>query len=220
LLFAATLLAARADAGSRTSCPLTTTVVPFESSVSARYEVALTDGGQGDLDGVANGSCLASIRVCRGETTRCEPMTLVSSSVRASGRSTRAARDAAEQVVAEAFDGLASTGDACRVARVPLAAKEDASILFSFRTVSILQSNGRRTLRRHRIVLRCRPPSAEHSGEADCFSARRECPPLGQPFCGNGAVDQASERCDGHRRRGLPRRLSRRLQLRDRVRRP
>jgi hypothetical protein len=56
LLLGATLLAAGAASG-RTSCPVTTTVPPYEVSTSARYEIVLTDGGSGDLDGIVDCSC-------------------------------------------------------------------------------------------------------------------------------------------------------------------
>src|SRR5262245_28380193 len=71
VLFAAAVLAARSAAG-RTSCPLTSMVVPFEASTNTRYEITLTDGGTGDLDGAANGECEAAVRLCRGETPLCD----------------------------------------------------------------------------------------------------------------------------------------------------
>src|SRR6185436_5975647 len=70
-LLAASLLAAPAGAAGRDSCPLTTSVSPFEATANARYEIVLTDGGAGDSDGEANGLCDAAVRVCRGEMPLC-----------------------------------------------------------------------------------------------------------------------------------------------------
>ena len=71
ILLAATLLAARTAMGvGRSSCPLATAIAPFAPTVSARYEIVLTDGGEGDLDGVQNGFCETAINACRGDSSQ------------------------------------------------------------------------------------------------------------------------------------------------------
>jgi hypothetical protein len=61
-LLAAGLLAAPAHAAGRDSCPLTTSVSPFQATANPRYEIVLTDGGDGDSDGEVNGLCDAAVR--------------------------------------------------------------------------------------------------------------------------------------------------------------
>ena len=183
--------------------PPHTRVAPFESSLSARYEVFLTDGGPGDLDGVANGSCDASIRLCRAETPRCEEMTLSAGRVRASGGSTRDAADAAEATVAHSLEALVSTGDACSVARVSLAAEEDASTLFRFRNVASPTSDSPRPppVGSPSAVAR-RPLTRRPSRRPLHQSSRRLSAPL-EPRCGetdssttprNNATEQTPRR--------------------------
>src|SRR5689334_3874596 len=70
LLATAALFAARVAHG-RTSCPITTHVAPYADSTSARYEIVLTDGGAGDLDGAANGSCETAIELCKADASAC-----------------------------------------------------------------------------------------------------------------------------------------------------
>ena len=200
LLFTAALLGARAAFGGRSSCPLTSAVVPFEASANARYEIELTDGGAGDLDGTANGECAAAVRLCRGETPLCDSAVIDDIRVRALGGTSPFARELAEEHVTAAADtatnnNTITAGDACGVARVTLAAEEDASTTFRFRVAAQALANGRRMARRSRLTLRCRPASGGPS-DPQCYTSRGDCPPIAGPVCGNGVVE-AGERCDG-----------------------
>ena len=131
-LLAASLLATPAGAVGRDSCPLTTIVSPFQATANARYEIVLTDGGDGDSDGEVNGLCDAAMRVCHGEMPLCTATPIVGAKVRTSGGWNRIVRHRAEEEMEGALEGL-TTGDACGVARFSLAAEEDASVIFRFR---------------------------------------------------------------------------------------
>src|SRR5258706_11697366 len=59
-----------AQAAAHSSCPLSTAVYPFSQTDLSRYEVAVTDGGPGDLDGQADGSCEFDLTICLGTRAR------------------------------------------------------------------------------------------------------------------------------------------------------
>src|SRR4029077_421845 len=50
--------------GKPTTCPLATRVHPFEATTLSRYDVTVADGGPGDVDGIANGTCELDVDVC------------------------------------------------------------------------------------------------------------------------------------------------------------
>jgi hypothetical protein len=195
LLVGATLLAARAAHG-RTSCPLTTTIAPYAASTSARYEIVLTDGGEGDLDGIVNGSCETAMRLCRGESSQCGDLAMDDGRIRASGGTNPAAREIAETRVAIALNSLLYSTNVCNVARFSLAAEEDASLSFRFR-IQAHESDGRTSVKRSRVAVRCLAVSAESTGDPECYSGRGDCPPASPAACGDGIVDAAGEQCDG-----------------------
>jgi hypothetical protein len=196
LLFAATLTLAR-DAAGRNSCPLATSVSPFAKTVSGRYEVVLTDGAEGDLDGAANGGCQVALELCRGESPLCEGETIDGARVRAVGGTSPAARETAEEDVTHAIESLAGTaGSTCSVVRLSLAAEEDASLGFRFR-VATHGADGRGAVRRSRLMLRCLPPVSGRTPNAQCFSGKRDCPAAVKATCGDGIVNRAREECDG-----------------------
>jgi len=50
------------------SCPLSTRVTPFVEQTLPSYAVQVTDGGNGDLDGVVNGKCELELHACIGSS--------------------------------------------------------------------------------------------------------------------------------------------------------
>jgi len=54
------------------SCPPSTSVSPVSFLALERYEVRVTDGGLGDLDGSADGACSLDVTACLG-TAACTP---------------------------------------------------------------------------------------------------------------------------------------------------
>jgi hypothetical protein len=185
-------MAAPVHAAGRDSCPLTTSVRPFQATANARYEIALTDGGNGDSDGEVNGICNVAVRLCRGEMPLCESTPITRGKVRTSGGWNRVVRHLAEESMEAAVEEL-TNGDSCAVSRFALAAEEDASVVFRFRVATVLD-DGRSASRRSRVTVRCQPASG---GPASCKSLRADCPAPADPICGNGVVDQTTERCDG-----------------------
>jgi hypothetical protein len=194
ILIAATFLGVRI-AMARSSCPLTTRISPFEASISGRYEIVLTDGGDGDLDGVANGYCETAVSTCRGDSSRCGDLIMDAARVRTSGASNVASRALIDTRMARALDSLTDPSTPCNVARFALAAEEDASVSFRFR-VQAHDAEGRSTVRKSRLLMRCMPPFGRGSGP-ECLSGRRDCPEPTGAACGDGIVDTAAEQCDG-----------------------
>src|SRR5689334_3026568 len=96
LLVGAALLAAQTAHGARSSCPLTTMISPYAGSMSARYEIVITDGGPGDLDGAVNGSCETALELCRDDSSQCGDLGMDAGKVHASGGSSPAARTLVE----------------------------------------------------------------------------------------------------------------------------
>jgi hypothetical protein len=54
------------EAKMRVGCPFTTSVEPFGAFSFGLYTIRMMDGGTGDEDGVANGSCSFHVRTCLG----------------------------------------------------------------------------------------------------------------------------------------------------------
>ena len=196
LLAGAALLAAQTAHGARSSCPLTTTISPYAGSTSARYQIVITDGGPGDLDGAVNGSCETVLELCRDESSQCGDLGMDAGKVRAAGGSSPAARTLVETRVANALESLIESSNACQIARFALAAEEDASIAFRFR-IQAHGSDGRTSLKRSRVAISCVAPSSGHSGDPQCYSGRGDCPASAGAACGNGIVDGPGEQCDG-----------------------
>lgn len=57
-----------ANAASKSSCPLSTQVGAFPESGQRIHKEVVIDGGSGDADGVLNGSCDVSVRLCFGSS--------------------------------------------------------------------------------------------------------------------------------------------------------
>src|SRR5262245_58240042 len=130
LCLTAGFLAAR-PAAARSTCPLTTAVLPFEQTGEMPYRVVLTDGGEGDLDGLANGSCDVAIRLCRSARPMCDAATIVGGGVRVGGGSGALERSGAAARIDAALDTVIASNaddsaDHCSVGHVSLAASEDA----------------------------------------------------------------------------------------------
>jgi len=156
LLFAALAFPTHVVAA-RSSCPLTTSVAPFGASDSVRYQVVLTDGGPGDLDGKVNGSCEVAVRLCRGAAPVCDAGTILDGRVRTVGGAGWDERTRVDDSVTTALEALATgatTGDACSVSRFSLAAEEDASVGFRFRIATELD-DGRTATRKSRLAVEC-----------------------------------------------------------------
>jgi hypothetical protein len=194
---AALVALASAAHGARSSCPLVTGVTPFANTTNTRYEIFLVDGMPGDLDGAADGGCDVSVRLCGGDATLCPAAEVVDDvRVRVSGGTSVDARNLVEERVSRALEQLSAsdTPGACSVARLRLAAEEDASSSFRFRVAAHAEGQRTRT-RRGRLTIHCLPH--DDDGGAACRSNREECPGIAQPLCGNGVVDQSTEQCDG-----------------------
>jgi hypothetical protein len=196
LLVGASLLAARVASG-RTSCPLTTTIASYAATTSPRYEIAITDGGAADLDGTVNGSCETAIKLCRGESSLCDDLTFDGGKVHASGGRNPIAREILETRVGLALASLNDSPDACNVARLALAAEEDASALaFRFR-IQAHDAEGRSSLKRSRVGIRCLAATSDQPAGPECYSGRGDCPAGSPTACGDGIVDGPGEQCDG-----------------------
>lgn len=195
LLVGASLFAARVAHG-RTSCPITTHIAAFGESTGARYQITITDGGPGDLDGTVNGSCEAAIELCRDEASLCADLTMDGGKVLAVGGTSGAARTVAETRVANALEAIAESSNSCNVARFALAAQEDASLAFRFR-IQAHDASGRTSLKRSRVGIACVAPVADKPDDPQCTSGGKDCPSSAPATCGDGIVDAAGEQCDG-----------------------
>jgi hypothetical protein len=203
-----------AEGRKRTSCPLATRVHPFEATTLAQYGVVLADGGAGDLDGTANGTCEFDVSVCVA-SGECAGEQLTEARVRPRGRVARAAREEAAGLLVNALatlPGAAPPSDtrvefghtpppgACARARLRLAAEEsarrapDLSLGISAETVD---GSGQDAMRRTRLGLRCVPAGADGAAAPACRASRGPCPDTSVPSCGNGVRDGADEACDG-----------------------
>jgi hypothetical protein len=198
-----------------TSCPLATRVHPFEATTLARYDVTVADGGSGDVDGIANGTCELDIDVCvaPGE---CLGKHLTGARVRSRGRAPAGARAEAVKLLAGALAALPGGtlidgtridfGDtppspgACARARLELAAEQSAkksrAMALKFSTKAV-DDSGHRVARRSWLGLRCVPEGGEGGKAPTCRASRGECPATSAPSCGNGLRDGGAEACDG-----------------------
>src|SRR5262245_30007692 len=59
-------------ARAQSACPLSTQVYPFAASTAGHYEIRVTDGGPGDLDGAPDGDCQIDLSVCLGVGDGCQ----------------------------------------------------------------------------------------------------------------------------------------------------
>src|SRR4029077_7331906 len=77
----------------------------FEATTLSRYDVTVADGGPGDVDGIANGTCELDVDVCvaLGE---CLDEHLTGARVRSRGRAPAAARAEAVELLAGALAAL------------------------------------------------------------------------------------------------------------------
>jgi hypothetical protein len=198
----ALMLASMGQAAMRSSCPLATSVAPFASTTNNRYAITVTDGGAGDLDGVADGACDVSLGVCLADAASCDGGGRADSAgvrVRGGDRTARAALEAQvrDTLTSIGADDSLDAGDEasrCSATRLRLAAKEDARLSFRFR-VAIDRGNDRSRVRRARVSIACLPAGGGDD-TARCES-RGQCPPEMGAACGNGVVDGPEEQCDG-----------------------
>src|SRR5262249_60257327 len=93
--------------GKPTSCPLATRVHPFEATTLSRYDVTVTDGSAGDVDGIANGTCEFDVDVCVA-SGECVDKHLTGVRVRSRGRAPAAARAEAAKLLTDALAALPS----------------------------------------------------------------------------------------------------------------
>src|SRR5262249_12498885 len=93
--------------GRPTSCPLATRVHPFEATTLSRYDVTVTDGSSGDVDGRANGTCQLDIDVCVA-SGECVAEHLTGVRVRSRGRAPAPARAEAAKLLTDALAALPS----------------------------------------------------------------------------------------------------------------
>ncbi len=193
LLAGATLFAARVAHG-RTSCPITTQVATFAQSTSSQYQITITDGGPGDLDGTVNGSCETALELCRGTAALCGDLVMDDGKVHAIGGTSGAARTVADTRVGNVLESIVESSNTCNVARFALAAQEDAGVAFRFR-IQAHNAAGRSSLKRSRVAVVCLSPSADRSTDPKCKGA--SCPAAAPATCGDGIVDAAGEQCDG-----------------------
>jgi hypothetical protein len=201
--------------GKPTSCPLATRVHPFEATTLSRYDVTVADGGAGDVDGIASGTCELDIDVCVAPGD-CLHEHLTGARVRSRGRAPAAARAEAVKLLAGALAALPGGtlidgtridfGDtppspgACARARLELAAEQSAkksrAMALELSTKAV-DDSGHRIGRRSRLGLRCVPAGGEGGTAPKCRASRGQCPELSAPSCGNGLRDGGAEACDG-----------------------
>ena len=99
------------------SCPLSTSVFPVSFLALERYEVRITDGGVGDLDGVVDGACSLAVTACLG-TAACTPAPVERVRVGVRGRTIGTTpRDVAREIT-DAFAAL------------PWAARDGNAVMF------------------------------------------------------------------------------------------
>ena len=202
---------ASARAGTRTSCPLATGANPFATTTLAQYELTFVDGGPGDLDGVANGTCEIEFTSCAA-SGECDGEELTAVRVRTRGGGDKLSRAETAQSVVVALAGLvgatlvddttiafqpAPPPGACGRARLRLAAVTSGKRAPVAVTISadVVDDAGRETSRRITPKFRC---VAADRGDTvpTCRAFRRRCPDASGAVCGEGrrAGDEA---CDG-----------------------
>src|SRR5262249_29803049 len=204
-----------AAGGKPTSCPLATRVHPFEATTLSRYDVTVTDGGSGDADGIANGTCELDIDVCVA-SGECVDEHLTGVRVRSRGRAPAAAPAAPAQLLADAVAALPSGtltdptridfGDpppapgTCARARLELAAeqssKKSRAMALEFSTKAV-DDSGNHFARRSRLGLRCVAAGGDGGTTPTCRASRGQCPEPAAPSCGNGRRDGGAEAGDG-----------------------
>jgi hypothetical protein len=154
------------------SCPLSTSVFPVSFLALDPYEVRVTDGGIGDLDGTVDGACSLAVTACLG-TAACTAAPVERVRVGVRGKTIGATpRDIAGEILAAfaslpgaARDGNAvrfSAGDApqaCAQSRVRLPATQRSDPNLSIR----LSTRDARTSASARLRLRCVP--VDESGQ-------------------------------------------------------
>jgi hypothetical protein len=201
--------------GKPTSCPLATRVHPFEATTLSRYDVTVTDGSSGDVDGSANGTCHLDIDVCVA-SGECVDEHLTGVRVRSRGRAPAAARAEAAKLLTDALAALPGGtlidgtridfGDTppspgtCTHARLELAAeqstKKSRAMALEFSTKAV-DDLGNRLARRSRLGLRCVAAGGDGGKTPTCRASRGQCPEPAAPSCGNGRRDGGAEACDG-----------------------
>jgi hypothetical protein len=170
------------------SCPLSTSVSPVSFLALERYEVRVTDGGLGDLDGSADGACSLDVTACLG-TAACTPAPVERVRVAVRGRTIGTTpRDVARDIT-DAFaalpwaarDGNAVTylgggpPQACGQSRVRIPASSRSDESLSLR----LGTRAGRVSASARLRLRCLP--VDESGQPEppiCVALERAWCPL------------------------------------------
>lgn len=215
-VFALIVLIVPTGAAARgTSCPLATRVSPLGSTSLARYDVVLTDGGSGDGDGIANGTCELDVAVCVASDD-CPNEGVKGARVRSHGRAPAATRQGAAKLVAAAlatlpggmlvsdtevaFDPVPPPPGSCGHARLRLAVDESAKrspTMSLALAIQAVDESGHGSVHRDRLGLRCVPAARTGGSTPTCHAASGQCPGTSPaPSCGNG-VREGDEACDG-----------------------
>ena len=177
------------------TCPLSTSVFPVTFLDAPRYEVHITDGGPGDLDGVLDGGCDLALTACLG-TAACTPEPVRRVRVTARGRPIDTTpREIAGEILAafatipgaeRALNGIsvnmpeATAPEMCGQARVRLPASPRSDQNLTLR----LHVRDSRATTSARLRLRCVPNEGSGVPVAPACFGRGEVPcPLepGQP---------------------------------------
>jgi hypothetical protein len=190
-------------------------VSPFGSTSLASYDVVLTDGGSGDGDGIANGTCELDVAVCVASDD-CPNEGVKGARVRSRGRAPATTRQEAAKLVAAAlatlpggmmvsdtevaFGSVPPPSGSCGHARLRLAVDESGKsspTLSLALAVEAADESGQNVVHRGRLGLRCVPAGGAGGSTPTCSAARGQCPGTSPaPSCGNG-VREGDEACDG-----------------------
>src|SRR5688572_1417251 len=170
------------------SCPLSTRVASVVEQTLPSYAVQVTDGRDGDLDGVANGRCEIELHACIAGSG-CGTTTIGQVRVTARGR---AIDSTPREIAAALLDGFASHPDAspvsrsavtfaadslpsgaCGSTRVRLAASSRAPS-FALRLSTRGGADGPST---SHVRVRCLPDTPDTDAAPACFDTNgRRCP--------------------------------------------
>ena len=168
---------------------MSASVYPFPAFDLSRFEVSVTDGGVGDLDGRANGECLLYLQLCLGDPAAneqagisggsCAPQRIDSLAARVRWGTNPTFR---ERVVADLYrsimavvPGAEADSRAVSLSRAPGLPRGCATAVIPLSTEGISRTrkaqlqlfanlasdSGFRRLRRMRMLLRCLPVTSE-----------------------------------------------------------
>jgi hypothetical protein len=199
------LLPRVAPATPSSSCPVATAVSPFAATDLRRWTVEVTDGGPGDADGAADGTCTVALQTCLGATpgTSCTAAPLASVQVSVRGNLAATARRTVAADVADALATVAGAragrgtrvdvaGDAapsgCASTTVRLPA--DAHAARRLRLVLAARAGTPPRRRTTTVAVRCLAAAADPGTPAApvCRTVDGACPPLADTAAAAAAV--------------------------------